>query len=606
MPKHIGIAITTMNRPDLLEKCLANFDKFRVPYSELVVVDDHSNQEIAMVNEQVTNKYSFQYRRNPKRLGINRSKNKCIEYLDHCDYVFLFDDDIWPLKEGWEKPWIEASVATNIHFFDYCYNPYPANKKDDPAIRMVGGIKLGIYRCAMGHMLFMTSVSITLLGGMDLRYRLYGAEHDGLSHRAFNAGLTKQMLHVSLPDHIDDFYSMDKLDPTRQKSTVTDRARKTLVQVNGAIMAEYDSKSTNFCLYKKQDYIITTYFTKNQGPTLDSGLNPNNMQLVNTWYNYVLDHNLNGIILHDGLSDDFIRKCISDNVKFMRCNENDALGFPANAYALIALNDFVAINKEYIGNLVYTNLIHSYTENLFVNLDRILLCEGNAIPEDTHIYVNQFLENYNPTYDVVYDPTILGGPLPLIQPIIKDLAHYCKHYAKIPYDITGAIFNHVVNNIQDPTRMITCRVPLLCVTIMHNDETCIGDFEICLTETIKYTPDHDHDIVVIDSTNNPTIQQMCKDKNISYRNTFPKEITYNYIITLHDTIWPKVNGWTRHLLDALRDTNQPFIAVTFDKFKNGDPNSSNVLIDDKYDHVTQLTMYEKASANGPLSSVTPR
>ena len=42
------------------------------------------------------------------RLGIAARKNECLNTLKNCDYIFLFDDDCFPVKNGWEDYFIDA------------------------------------------------------------------------------------------------------------------------------------------------------------------------------------------------------------------------------------------------------------------------------------------------------------------------------------------------------------------------------------------------------------------------------------------------------------------------------------------------------------------
>ena len=88
----IGIGITTYNRERILKSTIENIKKFTKSKYKLVIVDDGS----------VTSVKDATYRFNTNQ-GSPVSKNKCIELLEGCEHIFLFDDDTYPIKEGWEK-----------------------------------------------------------------------------------------------------------------------------------------------------------------------------------------------------------------------------------------------------------------------------------------------------------------------------------------------------------------------------------------------------------------------------------------------------------------------------------------------------------------------
>ena len=86
----IGIGLTTHNRPEVLEKSLAEHRKFLPEVAVLVVVDDASHPPAKAPGATL-----FRF---PHNAGIAAAKNKCIELLMDagCTHFFLFDDDSWP------------------------------------------------------------------------------------------------------------------------------------------------------------------------------------------------------------------------------------------------------------------------------------------------------------------------------------------------------------------------------------------------------------------------------------------------------------------------------------------------------------------------------
>lgn len=108
--------------------------------------------------------------------GIPQAKNKCLELLDDCDHIFLYDDDCFPLKNGWHIPYVCADENHLSFTFD----------------RKIIGHRDGLteYELPSGCMLYINRKCLDVIGGFDTEYKGYGYEHVDYSVRAFNAGLT--------------------------------------------------------------------------------------------------------------------------------------------------------------------------------------------------------------------------------------------------------------------------------------------------------------------------------------------------------------------------------------------------------------------------------
>lgn len=91
----IGIGITTHNRYDVYQNTLEHITKLAPKGAEIVVVDDASDEVVP----EATYRFTI-------NAGIARAKNKCLELLQDCDHIFLFDDDTYPLIEDWHVPYV--------------------------------------------------------------------------------------------------------------------------------------------------------------------------------------------------------------------------------------------------------------------------------------------------------------------------------------------------------------------------------------------------------------------------------------------------------------------------------------------------------------------
>jgi glycosyltransferase involved in cell wall biosynthesis len=177
-----AVAITTYNRPDVLEFTLSQFDKFG---GDIIVIDDHSKGGC-----------SARCIRNPKRLGIAKSKNKCISLLKDYDKIFLFDDDCFPIKDKW---W---TIYQGEHH--YCHAAYPTQY-----IKQYVG-RNAYWTGALGCAMMIDQMVLKECGGMDGRFGLYGYEHVEYTMRIYRMGLIAYPWLT--PKNVQDYiWSMDAL-----------------------------------------------------------------------------------------------------------------------------------------------------------------------------------------------------------------------------------------------------------------------------------------------------------------------------------------------------------------------------------------------------------
>lgn len=160
----IGIGVTTYKRPQLLAQCLYNIKRFTASEYELYIATDTDTDN----------------------RGIALRKNECIYNLRHCDYVFLFDDDCYPQKVGWETEVIKMHLKTNVHHFLLASDKIHKLQE----YQFVNDCELKIYDSIGGVFMFITKDVIQKVGGFFAEYERYGFEHIGYSCRIFEAKLT--------------------------------------------------------------------------------------------------------------------------------------------------------------------------------------------------------------------------------------------------------------------------------------------------------------------------------------------------------------------------------------------------------------------------------
>ena len=178
----IGIGVTTYNRPKHIENWLTQIRLYCAV--DVVYLADDCND----------------------RKGIAYRKNECLRALKDCDYIFLFDDDTFPIKEGWAEFFIEAHKASGQHHFLYL--------KETPTIKIIDAIGsqdgfINIYNNCAGSFMFLTKEVIEKVGALNPLYGIYGYEHAGYSNRIHEAGLTPMGKYLCPTGAGEYIYAMD-------------------------------------------------------------------------------------------------------------------------------------------------------------------------------------------------------------------------------------------------------------------------------------------------------------------------------------------------------------------------------------------------------------
>lgn len=242
----VGVGVTTHNRKESLDAALRNIRKYLPEGAKLVVVDDASTTPVPEAD--------FRFHRN---VGIAVAKNKCLELLDDCDHIFLFDDDCWPKCTDWWKPYAESSEP---HLM-YVFRDFAVGKKSLQDIEVVYDDEVRIaYSHTRGCMLYVERCCIDAVGGFDPVFGKWGAEHGDYSNRIFAAGLT-MFPYMDVPGSNKLIHSSDE--HRLVVTTVPSEERRKYVARNEAIAADRVGKPI-YVPYKNQGHrevVLTCYFT---------------------------------------------------------------------------------------------------------------------------------------------------------------------------------------------------------------------------------------------------------------------------------------------------------------------------------------------------------
>ena len=213
----IGVGITTRNRPECLETSLRHFQRFGYG-DKIVVIDD--NSELWRVNKTVIDNscVDVKYKLSNTRLGIAKAKNACLAELQDCDHVFLFDDDAWPMADGWAQRWIDINKYNSIGHSMFgvdCDANEDVNKAFRAHIKEVARIgdfdhqMIAMSNC-FGVLLYFNRECLDAIGGYDhSAQNVYGYEHAQVSERAGKAGFTKGHKYICPAVSMELIYSVD-------------------------------------------------------------------------------------------------------------------------------------------------------------------------------------------------------------------------------------------------------------------------------------------------------------------------------------------------------------------------------------------------------------
>ena len=150
----IGIGVTTTpNRKEYVDRWLEYFEKFKPANYHLHIHED------------------VHYK------GVAYSKNQNLYTLKDCDYIFLFDDDCFPIKSNWAEFFINSGYNHLLYL--------------EPKHTIKAKINdLEIFHNCGGVFMYLTKEVLNKVGYLNSEYGQYGYEHAGYSNRIYKAGLT--------------------------------------------------------------------------------------------------------------------------------------------------------------------------------------------------------------------------------------------------------------------------------------------------------------------------------------------------------------------------------------------------------------------------------
>lgn len=178
--KHLGIGITTYQRPAALDFLLNKLYANTKVEFELIVADDGSNDETLSVLDGWNVPYITGVNK-----GVAWNKNRALYYLyamELCNNIILIEDDTYPIVLGWEEEWLAAikkwgHVNLAGHWFRDKYIGGYGSAFDPIKSFVTSGQVTGFSRAAIDQ-----------VGFLDSRFKKYGFEHVDHTNRCIKNG----------------------------------------------------------------------------------------------------------------------------------------------------------------------------------------------------------------------------------------------------------------------------------------------------------------------------------------------------------------------------------------------------------------------------------
>ncbi len=123
-----------------------------------------------------------------KSRGIVAAKNKSLELLMDAgvEHLFLWDDDAWPIADGWWKPYVDSPEP----HLSYQFLDLAGPRKLRDIAEVYRDDKHVAYTGQRGLMLYYHRSAVEKVGGFDPVYGRGMYEHSDLANRIHHAGLT--------------------------------------------------------------------------------------------------------------------------------------------------------------------------------------------------------------------------------------------------------------------------------------------------------------------------------------------------------------------------------------------------------------------------------
>ena len=150
--------------------------------------------------------------------------------------------------------------------------------------------------------------------------------------------------------------------------------------------------------------ILSTYFCESPNPQGSGQIEKDNFDLIKPWAESIADLQLNGIIFHDGLTDEFVNRHQSNHLIFVRVPPSSTLS--VNDYRFLIWRDWLSANpfETVFFSDLFDVVVNRDPFELFETPTLFISHQGKKIGETEY-----FLKNFSRVYGRVPE-RLLGQP----------------------------------------------------------------------------------------------------------------------------------------------------------------------------------------------------
>lgn len=219
----IGVGLCTYNRPD---KALQTAKAVKETTQGVNLVCSIDGGDFSKYNIEEFLKLGYEIVIGENQ-GVVRNKNRIINYLQNCDFIFIIEDDLTPVKAGWVEKYIEALQCTGYDHINYLHEAARVTKFKEK--KYSDNITIEYFGLLGGTLMVMTNKCIHQVGIIDPEYKFYGHEHTDYTRRCLQANLyaSSGEGHPHIMG-IDEYLKLDLSIP----STVNFSKKEELIKIN--------------------------------------------------------------------------------------------------------------------------------------------------------------------------------------------------------------------------------------------------------------------------------------------------------------------------------------------------------------------------------------
>jgi len=167
------------------------------------------------------------------RKGVSHARNSCLKHLydQGCDYMFVFDDDCYPVVGGWENYFVKCHEQSGLNFFilPEAFKDTALSLDEHEIIRWTGGL------CQFA---FYTRKLVEEVGYYNNSYDRYGYEDAGYMHRVWHSGLNGRASGHPSPFRVLAYIHSEDVYGENPESNISHEDKQVYIQKNYPIYQE--------------------------------------------------------------------------------------------------------------------------------------------------------------------------------------------------------------------------------------------------------------------------------------------------------------------------------------------------------------------------------